>query len=296
MRELIYFSRRRLDAFFPERPPHSWPSTNLELNAQIAKVNFGSPPALEPGQAELKKLHQVTRHLEREAAYFTAPGLTPGKWIIFDLEMGYGTSHEDCKLPDLDDVVFFYGSRLTDEGDEGSLDLLLCGSTEHLLTKSASVGRMGSGTEWLYDLILQIEESDSLGITEIPESLTAEALAVPYVNRPEIVVRWVFDVIARHHAPSQRARFHGFARIDLIAPETELNPCLIVATPLFVQFGSSKRMRWITRFRLHRDLCRRYGRSLWRWRPYLPPSDRKRVYYPRRPEDKPDNIVGHGEA
>jgi hypothetical protein len=40
MRELIYFSRRRLDAFFPERPPHSWPSTNLELNAQIAKVLY----------------------------------------------------------------------------------------------------------------------------------------------------------------------------------------------------------------------------------------------------------------
>jgi hypothetical protein len=168
MRELIYFSRRRLDAFFPERPQYSWPSTNLELNAHIAKVNIGSQPAVEPAQAELKKLHQVTRHLEREAAYFTAPGLTAGKWIFFDLEMGYGTSHEDCKLPDLDDVVFFYGSYLGEETAEGPLDPLLCGSTEHLLTKSASAGRMGSGTEWLYDLILQIEESDSLGITEFP--------------------------------------------------------------------------------------------------------------------------------
>jgi hypothetical protein len=281
VRELIYLSRRRLDAFFPNRPPRSLPSANLELKAMGAKVNFGPPSAMGTTQVELKKLHQVTRHLEREAAYFTAPGLTPGKWIFFELEMGYGTSHKDSRLPNLDDVVFFYGSLSAEAGIvERPLDLLLCGSTEHLLTKSASAGRMGSGTEWLYDLIMQIESLDSLGNTEIPDALTAEALAVPRVNRPEMVVRWVFDVIARHHPPGQRAKFHGLARVNFIVPETELSPRLIVATPLFIQFASPKPMRWVTRFRLYRDLCRRHGRPWFKWRPDLPPSDRKRIYSP----------------
>jgi hypothetical protein len=287
MRDLIYFSKRRLGAFLPERPPRSWPATSVELNAQVVKIGLTTPLQAETAETDIKRLYRVTRYLEREATHFSAPDLTPGKWIYFDLEMGYGTSHRDSELPDLDDVVLFYGSLGGLESlTKSSVDLLLCGSTEHLLSKSASAGRMGSGTEWLYDLIFEIERTDSLGITNIPEALTSEALSVPRVNRPEAVARWVFDVIARHHSPKQRARLRGFARTNLVVPSTKLAPRLIVATPLFVEFASSKPKRLITGFRLHRNLCRRYGKPWWKWRPDLPPRDRDRVYDPARPSDQ----------
>ena len=149
MRDLIYFSKRRLGAFLPERPPRSWPATSVELNAQVVKIGLTTPLQAETAETDIKRLYRVTRYLEREATHFSAPDLTPGKWIYFDLEMGYGTSHRDSELPDLDDVVLFYGSLGGLESlTKSSVDLLLCGSTEHLLSKSASAGRMGSGTEW----------------------------------------------------------------------------------------------------------------------------------------------------
>lgn len=61
--------------------------------------------------------------------------------IYFDLEMGWGTSHEDSELPDLDDVLLFCGSLPGDRtGGTATVDLMLCGSTEHLLQKTATAG------------------------------------------------------------------------------------------------------------------------------------------------------------
>jgi hypothetical protein len=248
---------------------------------KVATVELGPAAARDPTDAELHRLCQVRRQLEREAAHFCSPGLCTGDWIYFDLEMGWSTSHDDSDLPDLDDVVLFFGSMASEcSRVETSVDLMLCGSTEHLLKKTATAGRMGSGTEWLHTLILKINDSDARGDTEIPDDLTRQALAVPRVNRPDQVARWVFDMIAKHHAPRHRARVQGLARVDLNIPEGEGIPRLIVATPLYVQDASRKRMRLITRLRLHRDLCRRYGRPLWKWHPDLPPRDRHRYYVP----------------
>ncbi|MFF4264282.1 SAVMC3_10250 family protein [Streptomyces virginiae] len=281
MNNIIYFSRRRLEAFFPERPARRLPTVNAEVDLQVATVAVSSAPPRTPTDTELHRLRQVRRQLEREAAHFYAPGLTTGEWIVFDVEMGWSTSHGDSDLPDLDDVVLFFGSLRSDRSTDGTpVDLMLCGSTEHLLKKTATAGRMGSGTAWLHDLILKINDADGRGRTDIPEALTAEALAVSRVNRPEQVARWVFNVIEGHHAPQHRARVQGLARVDLHIPESQFVPRLIVATPLYVQDTSKKPMRWLTRLRLHRDLHRRHRRSIWQWRPDQPPRDRNRYYYP----------------
>ena len=89
---------------------------------------------------------------------------------------------------------------------------MLCGSTEHLLKKTATAGRIGSGTGWLHNLILVINDSDARGDTEIPNDLMWQVLAVPRINRPDQVARWVFDMMAEHHAPRRRARAQGLAR------------------------------------------------------------------------------------
>ncbi|WP_329621489.1 SAVMC3_10250 family protein [Streptomyces sp. NBC_01255] len=278
---MIYFSRRRLNAFFPERAARRMPVLSAEVDLQVATVAVSPAPPRNPTESELHRLRQVRRQLERESSYFHAPGLAVGEWIVFDLEMGWSTSHEDSKLPDFDDVVFFIGSLRGERTLDGTpVDLMLCGSTEHLLKKTATAGRMGSGTQWLHDLVLKINDADGNGLTGIPEMLTAAALAVPRVNRPDQVARWVFDIAKGHHAPQHRARVHGLARVDLHIPESEFQPRLIVATPLYVHDASKKPARWMTRLRLHRDLYRRHRRSIWQWRPDLPPRDRGRLYCP----------------
>ncbi|MER6827454.1 SAVMC3_10250 family protein [Streptosporangium sp. NPDC000563] len=278
---MIYFSRPRLEAFFPERPSRRLPTVNVELDLQVATVGLGPAAPRSPSDAELRKLRQVRHQIEREASHFYAPGLSAGEWIYFDLEMGWGTSYEDTTLPNLDDVLMFYGSLSCDRSRVGGpVDLMLCGSTEHLLKKTATVGRLGSGTDWLYELVVKINDLDARGDTRIPEELAKEALALPRVNQPDQVARWVFDVIAWHHSPRHRARVQGLARVDLNIPGCEGVSRLILATPMYVQYASRRSLRWITKLRLHRDLRRRYGRPIWKWKPDLPPEDRRRFYDP----------------
>ncbi|MFD9207794.1 SAVMC3_10250 family protein [Streptomyces sioyaensis] len=279
--EMIYFSRRRLNAFFPERAPLPTPTWSLEVDLQVATVGLGPSAPLTPTEVELQRLRKVQRHLERDASHFYAPHLTTGEWIYFDLEMGWGTSHEDSDLPHLDDVLLFCGSLSCDRtGGAATVDLMLCGSTQHLLQRTATAGRMGSGSTWLHQLIHKINEADSVGATGVPEELTERALAVPRINRPEQIARDVFHIAHKHHAPYQRARVRGLARVDLNLPNGDWTSRLIMATPLYVQYASRRPAHWLTRLRLHRDLCRRYGRPLWKWRPDLPTRDRDRYYEP----------------
>ncbi|WP_425415318.1 SAVMC3_10250 family protein [Pseudonocardia acaciae] len=278
---MIYFSRPRLNAFFPEHPPRLLPTVKVGVNLEVASVEMGSPAARSPTDAELHRLRQVRQQIKRHASYFYAPDLRTGDWIYFDLRMGWSTSHEDGDLPDLDDVLLFFGSMPSEHThSRAPVDLMLCGSTEHLLKKTATAGRMGSGTGWLHSLILKINHSDKGGETGIPPDLDQHALTVCSANRREVVARWVFDVIARHHAPIHRARVQGLARVDLSFDDRTTFPRLVVATPLYVQDASRKSTSWITRLRLHRDLCRRYGQSIWKWSPDLAPHDRNRYYVP----------------
>lgn len=280
-KEMIYFSRRRLDAFFPEKAPGTSRSWNLEVDLQVATVAIGPGAPLTPTESEWRRLRKVRQHLEREVSHFYALHLNAGDWVYFDLEMAWGTSHEDSALPDLDDVLLFCGSLPGDRtGGPATVDLMLCGSTQHLLERTATAGRLGSGTRWLHELIHKMDDLDDSGVTDLPEELTQRALSVPRSNRPAQIVRDVFRIAHRHHVPFQRARVQGLARVNLNLPNGEWTSRLIMATPLYVQYASRKPVRWTTRLRLHRDMCRRYGRAWWRWRPDLPPRDRGRVYDP----------------
>jgi hypothetical protein len=163
MRELIYLSTRKLAMFYPGRISRSVQFTGgLGLGPVSAKIDKSAPPS-GADEATTTLLNRAVRYLEREAVHFSHSELSPGRWIFFDLNMGYGTSYRDSgSPPKIDDIALFHGSFNQVETDKQSpIDLLLCGSTEHLRIRTASAGRMGSGTEWLYDLTREIEEIDA---------------------------------------------------------------------------------------------------------------------------------------
>lgn len=149
MRELLYLSTKKLGTFLP-----AWPSLSVRAAGSAGvgpvSVTVDVSAALPAGfdEATIKAFRRVVGHLEREAGYFTSPDLEAGQWIFFDVKMGYGTVYRDTGLlaPE-DDVALFYGSYRASEPDgQVSTDLLLCGSTEHLRQRTASAGRMGSGS------------------------------------------------------------------------------------------------------------------------------------------------------
>lgn len=284
MRQLIYLSESKLATFYPDRISLSAKFTD-GLGLGPAKIDISAPfPGL--NEEKITLLNQVVSYLERRATHFSYSELSRDGWIFFDLNMGYGTSYRDSGIPpEIDDIALFYGSFNQVERDRQSpLDLLLCGSTKHLRTRTASAGRMGSGTEWLYELIGKIEESDTLGSKELPDSVSTDALAARRGNMPAEIARWVFDVIREHHSPAQYARLQGFAQILFIVPAAEYSARLVVATPLLVQFASSKPVGILTRRRMQRELSRRHGLRWRKWQPDLPPEDRGRLYIPDGPD------------
>jgi hypothetical protein len=156
---------------------------------------------------------------------------------------------------------------------------MLCGSTEHLLQKARSAGRMGSGTRWLYELIRELDDADARGATDFSEEILL-INSLSRSNSPEQIVQWVFSVIVRHHPPRQRARLQGMARVDLVVHQGGIDSSrLVVATPLYLHDATARSLRWRARRRVHRDLCLRHGRT--RGRVNLPLQDRHKVYEPR---------------
>lgn len=283
MRELLYLSTKKLGTFLP-----AWPSLSVRgagsagvgpLSVTV-DVSAASPAGFD--EATIKAFRRVFGHLEREAGYFTSPDLEAGQWIFFDVKMGYGTVYRDTGLlaPE-DDVALFYGSYRASEPDgQVSTDLMLCGSTEHLRQRTASAGRMGSGTEWLHDLIAKVNDADRDGVGGLPDEVGPDALAVRRTNVPAQIARWVFDVIWNHHSPDQYARLQGLARILFIVPEDGIVDRLVLATPLFVQFASAKPLGLLGRRRMRQELARIHGVWGRRWQPQLSPTDRARVYVP----------------
>lgn len=52
-------------------------------------VSAASPAGFD--DATVKAFRQGRGHLEHELGYFTSPDLEAGRWIFFDVKMGYGT-------------------------------------------------------------------------------------------------------------------------------------------------------------------------------------------------------------
>lgn len=254
----------------------------------VAGVNMRAkvPPGIELdlsaeglSRSDERKLVKITRQIERNASHFYAPGVEMSEWVAFDLEMGYGTSRYS-ELPNLDDVFLLVGTHDSNRLAEKA-DLLLCGSTEHLLRKTASAGYMGSGSGWMYNLIHEIEEMGKDGDMGVPPSLRDAVLSAAPRNRVNQIALSVFEVIAVHHQHYQRDKLRGYARVEFVVPEGRTHPRLVVATPIYIIYSPMSPMRPNVRRKLQKDLNRRYGIPLSRVRPPLPPEDQDRFYIPK---------------
>lgn len=138
---------------------------------------------------------------------------------------------------------------------------------------------MGSGTHWLYELVRGLDDADARGVTDFSEELRL-INSLSSFDPPEQIVQWVFSVIVRHHPPRQRARLQGMARVDLVVERGGLESTrLVVATPLYLHDATGRSLRWRTRRRVHRDLCRPHGRMT--ERVDLPPRYRDRIFEPQ---------------
>jgi hypothetical protein len=283
MRELLYLSKKKLGTFLPD-----WPSLSVRgtgsagVGPVSVTVDVSAASTAGFDEATIKAFRRVRGHLERDASYFTSPNLETGRWIFFDVNMGYGTVYRDTGvLPPEDDVALFYGSYRASEPDgQVFTDLLLCGSTEHLLRRTASAGRMGSGTEWLHDLIGTVNDADRDGNGALPDEVRPDSLAARRTNMPAQIARWVFDVIRDHHSPDQYARLQGLAKVLFIVPENGIVDRLVLATPIFVQYASAKPLGLLGRRRMRQELARIHGVWGRSWQPQLSPTDRARVYVP----------------
>jgi hypothetical protein len=109
---------------------------------------------------------------------------------------------------------------------------------------------MGSGTRWMYEMIHLINQRDEQGESRLPPEIVEPGRRVWSSNDPDEVAQWVFGVIDRHHPRHQRQRLAGLARVLMHLDDPRFMTRLIVATPLYVEYGGFTPIRtWFRRWR-----------------------------------------------
>ncbi|WP_432421075.1 SAVMC3_10250 family protein [Nocardia cyriacigeorgica] len=266
-REVLFVSEGKLEWEFSE-------ASSLDRRKAGGEVSIGLPgngmkvltPAGSLSSVEIAaKLEKVIRHIDRRhrPQPFEAPGLKanlrPNQWITFDLNMRYGTARQDSATSGAPhDVVLFGGSVQSEGGGDGrSLDLLLCGSIQHLRSRVASYGRMGSNTDWLYDFASELNRREWANVHVIPEFPTA---TVPHHHSsitPEHVAHEVFGGLMRStHPRPDYSRLCGHARVLMDIDNAQWATRLVIATPLYIERATARsRRRWWPSRRADPGMC-----------------------------------------
>lgn len=262
MRELLYLSERKLFDMFVD--PGRLPGVRARgVDASLSFLGATAKLASEASAADVQeapaavaaKLERVIRYLDLHrhpaALDVDTPELRPNQWIRFDLDLSFGSAHQDSVVGEPDDVVLFTGTvkPLRTAGRETSL--LLCGSVQHVRTRIASAGRMGSDTGWLHAAIETLHKREAAGIHVIPEFPGELAPTDLSLVSPEEVTQWVFGMIERNHPEHQRGRLAGHARVLLDIRDPRWLRRLVLATPLYVEIPPDvpRRGRWQRIFR-----------------------------------------------
>ncbi len=249
MRQLLYLSQRKLrDEFLQEPrlrdrlqgsvavPIPLGPTLNASLSAPTGNTDL-----------DVRHFKSTIRHLNRVSVgdYFV-PDVRPLDWVRFDLPMVYGTTYEDSRIPPLDDIALFANLRSFAEVMTPShVDLLLCGSVQHLTRTVAGEGRMGSGTDWLYELIIYMKDKEVAGGFMTRADLERHGISSE-ATHPELAmaVDFAHGVLQREHPRRQQGRLSGIAQV-LADVRSEFIPTRIVlATPLYVQVEPGRRRLW----------------------------------------------------
>ncbi|MFC9692636.1 SAVMC3_10250 family protein [Kribbella sp. NPDC056951] len=142
MRELVYLSEAKLQQF---RKPAS-KRAGLGGTFKISTAGLGLP-AVEAGlaydaartaAATMATLDQAEKHIRskwRVRWWAAEPKPQPGEWIRFETRLAFAVRSDEWFVPG-EPVLFFWGRE--DPHDERSAQLLLHGSPEHLIRRTAS--------------------------------------------------------------------------------------------------------------------------------------------------------------
>lgn len=252
MRQLLYLSQRKLrDEFLKELPRlRDRLQASVELPLPIGPtVSASLSPSSGQKSDDLRHLKNVIRYLNRIAVGdYRQPTVRPLDWVRFDLPLVYGTTYDDGQIPrpPIDDVALFANLRTFEQlTDTQHVDLLLCGSTQHLTRRVASEGRMGSDTDWLYSLIVYLKDLEVNQQAISYRDLDKHGIS-PEATHPDMAmaVDFAHGVLQREHPKRQFGRLSGMAQV-LANVISEFTPTrIILATPLYVQVESNQKRRW----------------------------------------------------
>ncbi|MDI5974530.1 SAVMC3_10250 family protein [Streptomyces sp. SL13] len=239
MTDLVYVSERKLYGRLGLKPPSSQQGVQgaIKLPPVIEVSGTRSWDRSTTGLAPHAVVEKAKRLIDRErtVADFTDRGLRSNQWIHFDLDLAQVAVHEDSGAPP-EDVALFVGNVPAGvRGQDREMGVLLCGSVQHVRTRSIPAGRMGSDTTWLHDLILEVERREEEGINVIPENITDILAFCPDEYRVEAAAYGVHGWAARGYPPRIRGRMSGHAIVLMDIDGPDWTHRLLVATPLYVE-------------------------------------------------------------
>ncbi|WP_459249437.1 SAVMC3_10250 family protein [Streptomyces youssoufiensis] len=240
MRELLYLSTAKLGEFLPEgerRLPGRAIEAEVSAFGAGVRLAVGDPSDGEGSPGE--RLELVLDHVRANCKALTSvpsscESLEARDWMEFAGLFRYGPRLRDWGLADRGVYTFMSledpSCRLRSGEDEcAGIQIILCGSRQHVLTETeAPPTRMGSGSDWLYDLAATLVEREARGDTSLPEALTTTSR-----RDKEFAARSAYDMLVSDYEGP--AYLHGHARVLCNFPPRPWQHRLIVATPLYVE-------------------------------------------------------------
>ncbi len=237
MQEMIYLSDRKLAQFLPELRS-AWPRPRISLTTPFGGVEVDTAAGRPDTRTE--HLTKVVRRIEENAGWFTEEGLRPGQWVAFEAPLNH------VVLDDLStDMVLFVDAPEASKAypTGGAVRLLLHGSPEHLVS--------GAGRRQPAEVTVPGAEEEELvrnvlgGGASAPGGLLAAlfgGLEAGEGQKPSLVAA-IWRMISRldeRTYPEMAAWMRGYARITTGIVTRDGGPGLVVASPLYVEYGDEQ--------------------------------------------------------
>jgi hypothetical protein len=216
VREYLYISTAKMDGLDegPARSAVRLASLSASIPPLTAQVSSAGAD-LRPDH--LRRIKPLEQRLRAQSRDYRDTDVVPNTWVKFSCEMRWATMHPDSG-PDGPDRVAVFTTCFPQPKDE--TELVLLGSTCHLLDRTGSVGRMGSNSETLFE------------IAESPLLLTSRSGGLP-TDAAESASH-LSRIVSTEAPLGQLGRVEGLARV-LHTIDSDYFARYVIATPLFVR-------------------------------------------------------------
>jgi hypothetical protein len=230
VKELLYWSPKKLEAFYLQDSRWRAPQGEVEVSALGASVRVASPAPIGDSDAgQFSKLARVAKQLTKKAKDLSNPPLEAGDWFTFDYKMAYGRVGNASG----EDAAIFFTSGVFKEAS----GVFLFGSAHHMIGQAPeSSPHYTSALDWLGSMAERTENDPSFMADNKPREMRA-----PW-EFPRLALGTAVRRLLREDQLLTSVRLSGLARILLVQPAcrwstgAEFGP-LIVGTPLYVEIG-----------------------------------------------------------